>query len=62
MISAEPAAAQAEEYGHSVKRKFSFPGAHSVLHLLGYDLTAPEEAADMEARQAKALEELGITR
>ena len=62
MISAERAAAQAEEYGHSVKREFCFLVAHSMLHLLGYDHMTPEEAADMEARQAKALEELGITR
>ena len=53
MISAERAAAQAE---------FCFLVAHSMLHLLGYDHMTPEEAADMEARQAKALEELGITR
>ena len=62
MISAERAAAQAEEYGHSVKREFCFLVAHSMLHLLGYDHMTPEEAADMEARQAKALEELGISR
>ena len=62
MISAERVAAQAEEYGHSVKREFCFLVAHSMLHLLGYDHMTPEEAADMEARQAKALEELGITR
>ena len=62
MISAERAAAQAEEYGHSVKREFCFLVAHSMLHLLGYDHMTPEEAADMEARQAKALDELGITR
>ena len=62
MISAERAAAQAEEYGHSVKGEFCFLVAHSMLHLLGYDHMTPEEAADMEARQAKALEELGITR
>ena len=62
MISAERAAAQAEEYGHSVKREGCFLVAHSMLHLLGYDHMTPEEAADMEARQAKALEELGITR
>ena len=37
MISAERAAAQAEEYGHSVKREFCFLVAHSMLHLLGYD-------------------------
>ena len=51
MISAERAAAQAEEYGHSVKREFCFLVAHSMLHLLGYDHMTPEEAADMEARQ-----------
>ena len=50
MISAERAAAQAEEYGHSVKREFCFLVAHSMLHLLGYDHMTPEEAADMEAQ------------
>lgn len=60
MISAERAAAQAEEYGHSVKREFCFLVAHSMLHLLGYDHMTPEEAAVMEAKQAKALEELEL--
>ena len=54
--------AQAEEYGHSVTREFCFLVAHSMLHLLGYDHMTPGEAAVMEAKQAKALEELGITR
>ena len=62
MISAERAAAQAKEYGHSVKREFCFLVAHSMLHLLGYDHMVPEEAKVMEAKQAKALEELGISR
>ena len=62
MISVEKVYAQAEEYGHSVEREFSFLFAHSMLHLLGYDHMEPEEAAVMEAKQAKALEELGITR
>lgn len=62
MISVEKVFAQAEEYGHSVKREFCFLVAHSMLHLLGYDHMTPEEAAVMEAKQAKALEELGITR
>ena len=62
MISAERAAAQAKEYGHSVKREFCFLVAHSMLHLLGYDHMEPDEAAVMEAKQAKALEDLGITR
>lgn len=62
MISVEKVFAQAEEYGHSVKREFCFLVAHSMLHLLGYDHMTPKEAAVMEAKQAKALEELGITR
>ncbi|MDO4275966.1 MAG: rRNA maturation RNase YbeY [Eubacteriales bacterium] len=62
MISADKVFAQAEEYGHSVTREFCFLVAHSMLHLLGYDHMTPEEAAVMEEKQSKALEELGITR
>ena len=62
MISVDKVFAQAEEYGHSVEREFSFLFAHSMLHLLGYDHMEPDEAAVMEAKQAKALEDLGITR
>lgn len=62
MISVEKVFAQAEEYGHSVKREFCFLVAHSMLHLLGYDHMTPEEAAVMEAKQAEALRVLGINR
>lgn len=62
MISVDKVFAQAEEYGHSVTREFCFLVAHSMLHLLGYDHMTPEEAGVMEAKQARALEELGITR
>ena len=62
MISVDKVYAQAEEYGHSTEREFSFLFAHSMLHLLGYDHMEPDEAAVMEAKQAKALEDLGITR
>ena len=62
MISVDKVFTQAEEYGHSVTREFCFLVAHSMLHLLGYDHMTPGEAAVMEAKQAKALEELGITR
>lgn len=62
MISVDKVFAQAEEYGHSVTREFCFLVAHSMLHLLGYDHMTPEEASVMEAKQAKALEELNITR
>ena len=62
MISAEHVTAQAEAYGHSVRREFCFLVAHSMLHLLGYDHMSPEEAAVMESKQEQALQSLGITR
>lgn len=62
MISAEKVKEQALKYGHSEKREFGFLVAHSLLHLCGYDHMEPEEAARMESKQKKALEELGITR
>lgn len=62
MISVDKVFAQAEEYGHSVEREFSFLFAHSMLHLLGYDHMEPDEAAVMEKKQAQALADLGITR
>ena len=62
MISAEHVLAQAEAYGHSVRREYCFLVAHSMLHLLGYDHMTEEEASVMEARQEAALSALGITR
>ena len=62
IISVDTAKRQAEEYGHSLKREICFLTVHSMLHLLGYDHMTPEEAAVMEAKQAKALDELGISR
>ena len=37
VISAQRAAAQAEEFGHSFERECGYLVVHSVLHLLGYD-------------------------
>ena len=36
-ISLERAAAQAKEFGHSLKREVGYLTIHSMLHLLGYD-------------------------
>ena len=36
-ISLERAIAQAQEFGHSVKREVGYLTIHSMLHLLGYD-------------------------
>lgn len=62
IISLERAKAQAEEYGHSLKREIAFLTAHSMLHLLGYDHMEPEEEAEMFARQKAILEIAGISR
>lgn len=62
MISVDRVFSQAEEYGHSTEREFSFLFAHSMLHLLGYDHMEPEEAAVMERKQSEALKMLGINR
>ncbi len=62
-ISLERAAAQAEEFGHSVERELCYLTVHSVLHLLGYDhLDEGPMKAQMRAREEAILESLGITR
>lgn len=62
MISLPRAEAQAEEYGHSLKRELSFLAVHGTLHLLGYDHMTDEEAKEMFALQDEILNEMGITR
>lgn len=53
---------QAEEYGHSVLREFSFLLVHSVLHLLGYDHMEQDEEAVMRRHQDEIMEKLDILR
>lgn len=62
VISKERVIAQAEEYGHSIRREYAFLIAHSMLHLMGYDHMEEEERAVMEQKQRDILEQLGITR
>ena len=62
VISSDRVLAQAEEYGHSVRREFAFLVAHSVLHLLGYDHITDLQARVMEQKQEDILQSLGITR
>ena len=62
VISVDTCVRQAAEYGHSLLREYAFLLAHSMLHLMGYDHMAEDEAAVMEARQEAILERVGITR
>ena len=51
-ISLERAAAQAQEFGHSVRREVGYLTIHSMLHLLGYDhLDEGEQKRKMRARE-----------
>jgi probable rRNA maturation factor len=62
LISVDKVLEQAESYGHSEMREFSFLIVHSMLHLFGYDHMTPEEAAVMEEKQNIILNELNILR
>ena len=62
VISKEKVIAQAEEYGHTIKREYAFLIAHSMLHLLGYYHMEEQERLEMERKQKEILEQLGITR
>ena len=53
--------AEAHEKGISVADHALHLVVHGTLHLLGYDHGAERDAADMEAREVRALARLGIT-
>lgn len=62
VISKERVLSQAGEYGHSVRREYSFLIAHSMLHLMGYDHMEEEDRFLMEQMQREILDRLKILR
>ena len=62
VLSVERAAAQAADYGHSLRREIVFLTVHGMLHLLGYDHIEEGERLEMEEEQRHVMEELGIAR
>ena len=58
VIAPEVAEAQAAEYGHTVEEELNLLLVHGVLHLLGYDHEADEDAGAMQARERAIL--LGV--
>jgi probable rRNA maturation factor len=52
--------AEAADKGVSVERHAAHLLVHGTLHLLGYDHHDEAEAADMEAREVRALQRMGI--
>lgn len=62
VICSQVVCEQAEEYGHSQLREFSFLAVHSLLHLFGYDHIEEEDRLQMEELQRKIMVELKINR
>lgn len=54
-ISLERAVAQAEEFGHSVRREVGYLTIHSMLHLLGYDHVDEGEQKRQMRRREEAI-------
>jgi len=52
---------EAADKGVSVEQHATHLIVHGTLHLLGYDHQSDADAADMEAREVRALQTLGIT-
>jgi len=61
IISAERAAAQAEEFGHGLNREIVYLAVHGILHLLGYDHMVDEDKVVMRAREEDTLRELDLS-
>ncbi len=62
-ISLERAAAQAKEFGHSLKREVGYLTIHSMLHLLGYDhLDEGEMKKQMRSREEAIAQSIGLKR
>ena len=62
IISIEKVQAQAEEYGHSFEREFSYMLVHGFYHLMGYDHIKEDDKAIMRPKEENILNQLGIRR
>lgn len=62
IICLDRARAQAEEYGHSLKRELCFLSLHGLLHLLGYDHIEQCDEQQMNALQEEILNKMHIGR
>lgn len=61
-ICVKRAKEQAEEYGHSEKREFTFLTVHALLHLTGYDHIEESDRAEMRALEDEIMQKIGEER
>lgn len=62
VISLPTAQAQANEFGHSLKREIGYLAAHSMFHLMGYDHMTDEDKARMREMEKAAMRDLKLWR
>jgi len=62
VISIEKVKEQADEYGHSFEREFSYMIVHGFYHLMGYDHIEEQDKVIMRPKEEKILDILGIRR
>ena len=62
VISIEKVKGQAQEYGHSFEREFSYMIVHGFYHLMGYDHIEEKDKVIMRPKEEKILNKLGIGR
>ncbi|MDO4608387.1 MAG: rRNA maturation RNase YbeY [Clostridia bacterium] len=61
VISIEHALAQADLFGHGLRREIGYLTVHSMLHLLGYDhVNNDEEKAVMRSKEEIILKKIGL--
>lgn len=60
VICPQRAMEQAEEYGHSLGREFTFLTVHSLLHLMGYDHIEEDDRVEMRLLEDKIMQKLGL--
>jgi len=61
VISAETAARQAREQGHTLQVELEVLLIHGLCHLLGFDHDDPQDALVMRAEEDRILEALGVS-
>ena len=62
VISIEKVKEQAEEYGHSFEREFSYMLVHGFYHLMGYDHMEENDKKIMRSKEENILNKLNILR
>ncbi len=53
---------QAEEYGHSLEREYTYLVCHGLLHLMGYDHMIESDKTEMRKLEEEIMTKIKVTR